>query len=112
MADKNQQFDVITPGGALGTTTTGNAIDVGGASGLDIYMSATAVSGTSPTLDAVIWSSADGTVWISHTAFTQVTAAATELKSITSFGRYIRCVATIGGSSTPTVTFTLKAVAK
>jgi len=108
----NQEFDVITPGGALGTTTTGNAIDVSDATVLDIYMSATAVSGTSPTLDAVIWSSADGTVWISHTAFTQVTAATTELKSLTNFGRFIRCVATIGGSATPTVTFTLKAVKK
>jgi len=110
--DKNQQFDVITNAAALAATATGNAIDVGGATVLDIYLSVTAVSGTSPTLDAVIWSSADGTVWISHTAFTQATGATTALKSLANFGRFIRVVATIGGSSTPTVTFTLKAVAK
>jgi hypothetical protein len=108
----NMQFDVITNTAALGATTTGNKIDVGAFTGMDIYMSCTAVSGTSPTLDAVIWSSADGTVWISHTAFTQITAAATELKSLTAFGRYIRVIATIGGTATPTVTFTLKAVGK
>tara|TARA_R110000764_G_scaffold100369_1_gene185344 strand:- start:197 stop:532 length:336 start_codon:yes stop_codon:yes gene_type:complete len=109
---KNQQFDVITTGASLGATTTGNKIDVGSFRDIDMYMSCTAVSGTSPTLDAVVYSSADGTVWIAHTTFTQITAASTELKYLNKFGRYIRVVATIGGSSTPTVTFTLKAIGK
>jgi len=109
---KNQQFDVITNSAALGATTTGNKIDVGDFRAIDMYMSCTAVSGTNPTLDAVVSSSADGTVWITHTTFTQITAAATELKFLEKFGRYIRVVATIGGTNTPTVTFTLKAVGK
>ena len=108
----NQEFDVITPGGAMGTTTTGNAIDVSQFRAIDMYLSATAVSGTSPTMDAVVSSSADGTVWITHTTFTQVTAATTELKFLEKFDKYIRVVCTIGGSATPTVTFTLKAVGK
>jgi len=106
-----QEFELF-PGGALGATTNGPAIYVGDKTVLDIYLSATAVSGTSPTLDVQLQSSADGSVWINHTAFTQVTAAATELKSLANFGNFIRAVCTIGGSATPTVTFTLKGVKK
>jgi hypothetical protein len=107
----NKEFAIV-PGGALGATTTGETIYVGGYRAIDMYMSCTAVSGTSPTLNCVVSSSADGTVWITHTTFTQVTTAATELKFLEKFGNYIRVVSTIGGSSTPTVTFTLKAVGK
>ena len=107
----NKEFAMV-PGGALGTTTTGETIYVGDYTNIDMYMSATAVSGTSPTLDCVVSSSADGSVWITHTTFTQVTAAAAEKKNLTAFGNYIRVISTIGGSSTPIVTFTLKSVGK
>jgi hypothetical protein len=108
----NLEFDLQNTGAALGATTTGPTAFVGDATILDVYLSCTAVSGTSPTFDSVIWSSADGLVWISHTAFTQVTAASTEKKSIANFGNYVKVISTIGGSSTPTQTFSIKAVKK
>jgi|TARA_R110000803_G_scaffold23517_3_gene57645 hypothetical protein len=108
----NKEFDLQNTGAALGATTTGPTTFVGDATVLDIYLSCTAVSGTSPTFDSVVWSSADGTVWVPHTAFTQVTAASVEKKSLANFGNYIKVISTIGGSSTPTQTFTIKAVKK
>ena len=87
----NKEFDLQNTGAALGATTTGPTAFVGDATILDVYLRL---------------------VWISHTAFTQVTAASTEKKSIANFGNYVKVISTIGGSSTPTQTFSIKAVKK
>lgn len=72
-----------------------------------------AVSGTSPTLDVKIQESSDNSTFTdcvkpdgsTTAAFTQVAAAnALEVMTFVAHKRYIRCVKTIGGSSTPTVT--------
>lgn len=70
-----------------------------------LYLNCTAVSGTNPTLDVTYQVSPDfGETWITHTAFTQLTAAATQLLKITTPGKYFRLSWTIGGTDTPTVT--------
>ena len=68
-------------------------------------MHVTAVSGTSPTLDAVVRHSADDTTYADLATFTQATAVTAERKTVTgTVNRYLKCSLTIGGSSTPTVT--------
>lgn len=66
-----------------------------------------AASGTSPTLDAKVQHSPDGTNWFDLMTFTQATAATTECKSHTGpiFER-VRAVGTIGGT-TPQFSFTV-----
>ena len=101
------------------TLTTG-AFDVGPeVTKLVAYLSVTAASGTSPTLDVKIQDSPDGNTWYdigsgtgSGTGlFVQATAATTQVKDITTrnFGRYIRAVNTVGGT-TPSFTFSVQVV--
>jgi len=108
---ENRTFDVMNTGGAVTSTTTGETIAVPQYRELTAYLSVTAVSGTAPTLNAVIESSPDGSVWYTHTSFTQATASTTEAKSLSNFGKNIRVVSTLGGT-TPSFTFTLKATGK
>lgn len=93
--------------GAISATGTTTAVDnsASSASGGVAQMHVTAVSGTSPTLDAVVRHSADDTTYADLATFTQATAATAERKTVTgTVNRYLKCSLTIGGSSTPTVT--------
>ena len=74
----------------------------------------TAKAGTSPTLDIKFQGSHDGTNFADlGDAFTQITTEGTYVKKLASnFGKFVRAVATIGGSDTPTFTFSLQVVAK
>lgn len=109
MNGKSRIFTVI-PSAALGTTTS---YDLGGIPGewdeVTGYLIATAVSGTSPTLDVAYQTTPDGgTTYFTHTSFTQVTGATTEKKAFTApIGIDGKLLCTIGGSATPTVTFSL-----
>lgn len=66
------------------------------------------VSGTTPTLDLKIQESDDNSNWsdITGATFTQLTAAGREEIHFKSNKRYIRAVATIGGT-TPSFTFSV-----
>ena len=67
------------------------------------YLSVTACTGGSDTLDVKIQDSPDGTVWYDNVAFTQATAATTEKKALVApFGRYLRAVGTNGSGATAT----------
>jgi hypothetical protein len=109
MKGKSRIFTVI-PSAALGATTS---YDLGGIPGdwdeIVGYLVATAVSGTTPTLDVKYQTTPDGgTTYVDHTTFTQVTAASTEKKTFTApAGVSGKILCTIGGSATPTVTFAL-----
>lgn len=85
-----------------------------------IYLSVTAASGTSPTLDLKIQDSPDGGVtWFdvgSGTGagtgnFVQATAATTQVKELTArkFARQLRIVGTVGGTS-PSFTYAVHVV--
>jgi hypothetical protein len=107
----------------LGSTTeganggTGNTADFEVPSRYDdllLYLNVTAQSGTSPTLDVDYQTSPDnGATWYTHTSFTQVGAATgTEVLKIDNPGHYYRFFWTIGGSSTPTYTFSIEVEGK
>jgi hypothetical protein len=91
-------------------TATSSVYDVGNVDNLISYLSVTAASGTSPTLDVKAQDSPDGgTTWfdIAGTSHTQATGATSEVKSATrKFAPSIRFVATIAGTS-PSFTFSL-----
>jgi hypothetical protein len=97
---------------AVGSSGNSASIDGGAATatGWVAHIHATAVSGTSPTLDSKIQDSADDSAWadLSGAAFTQITAANVSQRlegaATATVRRYTREVHTIGGSDTPTVT--------
>lgn len=98
---------------ALGAqTATGNSASVdnsaSSASGGSGYLQVTAVSGTSPTGDMIIQHSADDTTFATLVTFAQATAVSAQRITVSgTVNRYLRVARTIGGSSTPTVTYTV-----
>jgi hypothetical protein len=99
-------------------TTTGNSGSLTGygpATTLRAQLDVTAVTGTNPTLDVLIQDTLDGTNWNNLTAgtFTQKTAVSREVVNITvPFSDELRVTWTIGGTDTPTFTFSVKWVAQ
>ncbi len=92
-------------------TVTGNSgwVDIGDAREIIAQLDADAGTGTSPTLDVKLqtsWNGADATaVDVPTGAFTQVLAVASaQIKSLTTFHRYVKVVWTIGGT-TPSFAF-------
>ena len=116
----------IVSSAALGATAASTPVASHGARGIIIYMEITAVSGTSPTLDSKVQAyDALGDVWhdITGAAFAQKSGTGSDYLTIyPGIGEttneavsdvvpaLIRVHNTIGGSSTPTVTFTLGGV--
>lgn len=90
-------------------TATGNgtAVELDDMNTLRLDLATTARSGTTPTLDVTIQTSADGsTNWSSIGTFTQVTNTGTQHKVFTGLDRYVRASWTIGGT-TPSFTFAI-----
>ena len=124
MADKRTV--TIRSSSALGATGATERVSSHGARGIIIYMEVTAVSGSSPTLDCKVQGyAALGDVWhdITGAAFAQKTGTGSDYLTIYPgigetaneavsdvIPQHIRVHSTLGGSSTPTVTFTLGGV--
>ncbi len=73
----------------------------------------TATGGTSPTVDASVETSWDGTSWHTVASMTQMTAAGTKntQKAITeALGPYVRCKLTPGGTAAPSTYGTIRLV--
>ena len=94
-------------------TTSGSAAatvdDLGDT--VSVWVSVTAVSGTTPTLDISVEWSPDGTTWAASEpadSFTQITAAKNVVKSFTDKAKFYRVVWTIAGT-TPSFTFSILA---
>lgn len=104
------------PQAAIATANGGN-VDTFGFNSAAFILEVGAVTGTSPTLDVKIQESADGsTGWadVSGATLTQVTASNnSQILRVEGLGtnrkRYLRGVATIGGT-TPSFTFALEAL--
>ena len=100
-------------------TATGSAVDLLGVkSGISFILDCGAATvGTLPTMDVKIQDSADGsTGWADVTGmvFTQVTTVASSQTLGIANGktkRYVRAVGTIGGSATPTFSYSVNALA-
>ena len=107
---KNRTLTLQT-GTDLAATETGETVSLEDYKEGNAALSVTAATGTTPTADVIIEHSADGSVWFTHTTFTQATTATTEFKAMANFMQYVRAKTTIGGT-TPAFTFTLKITAK
>jgi len=97
------------------TTLTASAnsteVDIGDRGTLCLTLAVTARSGTNPTLDAAVQTSADKSTWRTLGSFTQATAVGSERKSFAGCDRYARVASTIGGT-TPSFTFSVTGDAK
>jgi hypothetical protein len=70
-----------------------------------------ACGGTSPTLDLTL-QTYDGTNWFTHTTIAQQTSTASVVTPVSMFGEDVRLAWVIGGTGSPSFTFTSKFVAK
>lgn len=92
------------------TSSNGTAFDTSGVDSIAGSCVVTAVTGTNPTLDAILQTSVDGTNYYTVGSFTQKTAiTAAEAKKFGPLGDLSRWAWTIGGTSTPTFTFAITA---
>lgn len=104
-----QVGQIVVPLAALAATQTGPSVDFGKAGvgkSITVNVHATAVSGTSPTLDCKLQDSADDVTYadITGASTTQITAAGNRVFAGYTTKRYVQVVATLGGSAGPSVT--------
>lgn len=94
-------------------TASGNgaAFNTNQATSLEGFLTVSAASGTTPTLDARLETSVDGgATWTTVAAFTQITAAGARNRVFGPLGDLCRWAWTIAGT-TPSFTFTITAEA-
>lgn len=91
---------------AAGTFTSGPAANAGQATDVLLAVHCTAASGTTPTLDASLEESADGTSWtaVTGSSITQLTAAGNALAAATITKNFVRVTSTVDGT-TPSFTY-------
>lgn len=132
MAETTSEIRVLKTTGALSSgATNGNREDIGSARGLILYADITASSGTSPTLTVKLqeWipqANAGAGLWvdISGATTTAIDASSDSTTTLVVYpgciasanavvnrpvSEHFRYVATVGGSSTPTVTCSIHA---
>jgi hypothetical protein len=91
-------------------TANGTAFDTSDVDEITGSVVVTAASGTNPTLDVILQTTADGTNYYTAGSFTQKTAiTAAEVKVFTGLGSLSRWKWTIGGTDTPSFTFAISA---
>jgi hypothetical protein len=96
---------------SAGTYSTGPVSSPGNANNVVALIFVSAVSGATHTLDVAIQTSPDNSTWTTVASATQMTAAGQQL--VTAYigsDEYGQIVATVAGTSTPTVTFNLAAL--
>lgn len=93
----------------LTASAAGSAVDIGDAATLRLDLVITAKAGTNPTLDIDVQSSPDGsTNWVTVASFAQQTNTTAGVHKV--FGpcdRYVRINSTIGGTGSPSFTFSV-----
>lgn len=90
-------------------TANGTAFDTTSVDEITGTLTCSAASGTNPTLDVILQTTADGTNYYTAGSFTQLTGTGTEAKVFTGLGSSSRWKWTIGGTDTPTFTFAVAA---
>jgi len=104
---RNVQADVALPSAArgAGTFTSGPVAAAGGAADVVLAVHCTAATGT-PTLDASLEESADGSSWtaVPGSAITQLTAAGNRVAYAAVTKNYVRVTSTVAGT-TPSATY-------
>jgi hypothetical protein len=111
----NRAAEVFTLHASAAETVTGQSagVEVEAYGEAQALLNVTAVAGTGPTLDVRFQTSDDGADWYDlGGSFAQQSAVnKPAVLKLTTIGRYLRAVWTIGGTG-PSFTFTLKVVAK
>lgn len=87
-------------------TANGTAFDTSDVDEITATLTVTAASGTTPTLDVTLETTADGTNYYTVGSFAQKTTSATEAKVFTGLGSLSRWKWTISGT-TPSFTFAI-----
>jgi hypothetical protein len=98
----------------LRATTTSSNLNLSDvqATGFVAFLNVTAQAGTNPTLDVVIQDAISSAgPWFTLITFSQITASTASVvgQAARAPARWVRAVGTVGGSSTPTFTYSLKA---
>lgn len=94
-------------------TTTSDTSSTEDNNAIVLQLDATAQSGTNPTLDVVVYDAPHSSgPWSTLYTFTQITSATSNVAATPTRPpmRYIRAIATVGGTATPLYTFALYAV--
>ena len=107
--DHGSGVSLFDPATAQTATATGTVVDNSSSTstGAVANLCVVAASGTSPTLDAVIQHSSDNVTFSTLVTYTQATGTTSERKTVTTgttINRYLKVVATIGGT-TPSFKF-------
>ncbi|MCY0930790.1 hypothetical protein OTB20_32295 [Streptomyces sp. H27-H1] len=100
------QGDVaLAPAARTATASSGPVAAAGAASIALLAVHVSAASGTTPTLDAVLEQSVDGSSWstVTGSGITQLTAVGNRLSAGAVTANYVRATLTIGGT-TPSFT--------
>ena len=110
---QSEQFAASAARTANGNTQS-TPIDCGLMKEGNFFLDVTVVSGTSPTLDVVVQTKdPESGDWFTLTSFTQATGVTAEMKSVAAnMGNKLAIAWTIGGSDTPTFTFSVGAILK
>lgn len=90
-------------------TANGTAFSTADVDEITATLAVTAASGTDETLDVILQTTADGTNYYTAGSFTQATGTTTEAKVFTGLGSLSRWRWTIGGTDTPSFTFSITA---
>src|SRR5262245_38192836 len=102
---------VLTASSAKASNTADDGVEVGGLGNLILTLECTAKTGTNPTLDVTVETSADDgdqDEWRELGAFTQLDdETGTEKKSFPGADNYVRVSWEIGGTSSPGFTFSV-----
>lgn len=110
IADEETRAGQQVASAARTATANGTAFDTSDVDEITGACVVTLVSGTNPTLDVVLQTTADGSTYYTVGNFTQKTAiTAAETKVFTGLGSLSRWSWTIGGTATPTFTFAVSA---
>lgn len=125
VVDRGVPVSLVAAGTVQTASTAGSAFDTGPDGGsLEVEVTVTAATGTTPTLTVVVESSQDGTNWTTlgtigangyaagttATAPTNFTAAAGPIRAVFPRGQFVRARSVIGGT-TPSFTYGVTAVA-
>lgn len=101
-------------GSAARGTTTSAVFDIGDYAGFVGYLNVTAQAGTNPTLDLKFQDAVTNAgPWFDLVAAAQITGATASVSLVPTRApaRFVRAVGTVGGTSTPTFTYTLSFIA-
>ncbi len=106
------QVLALLPGAARTAAENGAAQELSaGLLQMAVHLNITAASGTSPSLTVTVEDSADGVVWVTHTAFAAKTGVGSDALRLDKLARYVLARCAISGT-TPSFTFSVQAVGR